>query len=139
LGSQLPQAAKAVVDIGSGAGFPGTPISVLRPDVNVTLVESHSRKAVFLRESTRDLKNVSVEARRIEVLSTRFDCAVMRAVAWRDVKRVLPVIAQSVGFLLSLPDAEEAARGLAGFCFESVPLPWDPARVALLGSQQVPS
>src|SRR5687768_10049621 len=49
----LPSEPISVVDVGSGAGFPGFPIAVVRPDCAVTLVESHQRKAVFLRECSR--------------------------------------------------------------------------------------
>src|SRR5437016_4998896 len=59
-------------DVGSGAGFPGVPMAVCRPDWNVTLIESHQRKAVFLRESTRELGNVSVVAGRVEDLDNAF-------------------------------------------------------------------
>ena len=38
----------SIADIGSGAGFPGVPIAILKPECNVTLVESNQRKAVFL-------------------------------------------------------------------------------------------
>ena len=51
LGARLPERAGAVLDVGSGAGFPGVPLAVLRSDCNVTLAESHQRKAVFLREA----------------------------------------------------------------------------------------
>lgn len=41
-----------LLDIGSGAGFPGLPIALVRPDTRVTLAESQGKKAAFLREST---------------------------------------------------------------------------------------
>src|SRR5689334_18706911 len=44
----------SVVDVGSGPGFPGIPIAVARPEWDITLIESHKRKAVFLREASRD-------------------------------------------------------------------------------------
>src|SRR5215469_6000878 len=66
LAVHLPPGALRVIDLGSGAGFPGFPVAVLRPDCRVTLVEAHRRKAVFLREATRRLPNV-------RVLSVRFD------------------------------------------------------------------
>ena len=47
--------AGTVVDAGSGGGFPGIPVAIVRPDCDVTLVESHQRKAVFLREAVRGL------------------------------------------------------------------------------------
>src|ERR1700676_5481105 len=57
LAQSLPQSALRIVDIGSGAGFPGIPVAIYRPDCEVHLVESHQRKAVFLGEATRGLPN----------------------------------------------------------------------------------
>src|SRR6202041_1504910 len=45
----------SLLDFGSGAGFPGLPIALLRPDVQVTLAESQNKKATFLREVVRNL------------------------------------------------------------------------------------
>src|ERR1700719_1992507 len=47
----LPKRSLRIADVGSGAGFPGIPIAVLRSDCNVALIESHQRKAAFLREA----------------------------------------------------------------------------------------
>src|ERR1041385_7823165 len=80
LGLRLPQGPLRVADIGSGAGFPGLPIAVLRPDLNVTLIESHQRKAVFLREATTGLSNLRVLAMRAEDSNETFDWVVSRAV-----------------------------------------------------------
>src|SRR6185436_15931259 len=66
LGAQLPPGNLRVVDVGSGAGFPGIPVGILRPECRVDLVESHQRKAVFLREAIRGLPNVHVLAQRAE-------------------------------------------------------------------------
>jgi len=55
-----------LADVGSGAGFPGIPVAVVRPDCTVTLIESHKRKAAFLREATRKLPNVRVLSQRGE-------------------------------------------------------------------------
>lgn len=49
-----------LLDLGSGAGFPGLPIALLRPDIRVTLAESQHKKASFLREAVRTL-GVSAE------------------------------------------------------------------------------
>src|ERR1700681_467468 len=68
-----------LADVGSGAGFPGIPVAVVRPDCTVTLIESHKRKAVFLREAARKLPNVRVLSQRGEDIKERFDCAVSRA------------------------------------------------------------
>src|SRR6266849_6476088 len=65
--ANLPVTAKArIADLGSGAGFPGVPIAILRPEWVVALIESHKRKAVFLREATRGLGNAVVLANRAE-------------------------------------------------------------------------
>ena len=81
LSTVLPEGPLDVCDLGSGAGFPGIPLSIARPDVRVALIESDQRKAVFLREATRELGNVLVEARRHEESAHVFDWAVSRALA----------------------------------------------------------
>jgi 16S rRNA (guanine527-N7)-methyltransferase len=50
-----------LLDFGSGAGFPGLPIALLRPDIQVTLAESQNKKATFLREAVRTLNLPSTE------------------------------------------------------------------------------
>src|SRR5580698_9800537 len=52
----LDPAATTLLDFGSGAGFPGLPIALLRPEIQVTLAESQNKKATFLREVVRSLK-----------------------------------------------------------------------------------
>jgi 16S rRNA (guanine527-N7)-methyltransferase len=51
----LDPAATTLLDLGSGAGFPGLPIALLRPEITVTLAESQNKKATFLREAVRTL------------------------------------------------------------------------------------
>jgi 16S rRNA (guanine(527)-N(7))-methyltransferase RsmG len=81
VGARLPAGPLRIVDVGSGAGFPGVPIAILRPECTVTLVESHQRKAVFLRETSRNLGNVSVVTDRAENLKLEYDWLVSRAVS----------------------------------------------------------
>src|ERR1700679_3249327 len=50
VGPLLPAGKLTIADVGSGAGFPGIPVGVLRPEFAVVLIESHQRKAVFLSE-----------------------------------------------------------------------------------------
>ena len=80
LGASLPPGSLSVVDIGSGAGFPGVPAAILRPECGFTLVESKQKKAVFLREVSRELSNVQVIADRAENLAGTFDWLISRAV-----------------------------------------------------------
>src|SRR6266436_3195406 len=46
---------RTLLDFGSGAGFPGLPIALLHPEIQVTLAESQNKKATFLREVVRTL------------------------------------------------------------------------------------
>jgi 16S rRNA (guanine527-N7)-methyltransferase len=77
-------AGASVVDIGSGAGFPGCVIALARPDLNVVLIESILKKANFLRHLIRTLAlgNLSVSHDRAENTAPgAFDIALGRAVA----------------------------------------------------------
>jgi 16S rRNA (guanine527-N7)-methyltransferase len=56
LGIVAGEAAPHVIDIGSGAGFPGLPIKIWAPHINLTLIESNQKKATFLREVIRKLE-----------------------------------------------------------------------------------
>jgi 16S rRNA (guanine527-N7)-methyltransferase len=72
-----------LLDFGSGAGFPGVPIQLLRPEVQVTLAESHGKKAAFLHEVVRSLGlHSEVWAGRVEAMpgARRFDAVALRAV-----------------------------------------------------------
>lgn len=80
-GRQLPPGPLSIVDVGSGAGFPGIPIAILRPECRVALVEAHQRKAVFLREAGRDLQNISIVTDRAENLRGSYDWVISRAVS----------------------------------------------------------
>lgn len=88
LAQTLPEGALRIVDIGSGAGFPGIPVAIFRPDCEVHLVESHRRKAVFLSEATRSLPNARVLAVRSEDLTEAYDWMISRAVRPDDVLKL---------------------------------------------------
>jgi 16S rRNA (guanine527-N7)-methyltransferase len=74
----------SLLDFGSGAGFPGLPIALLRPDIQVTLAESQNKKATFLREAVRSLNLPSTEVwpDRVESMpaSREFHTVALRAV-----------------------------------------------------------
>lgn len=77
----LPPGLATLLDFGSGAGFPGIPISLCRPEIAVTLAESQTKKAAFLQEAIRTLGvTAEVFAGRAEELDRAFDCVAMRAV-----------------------------------------------------------
>lgn len=73
-----------LLDVGSGAGFPGIPLAIVHPNLEVTLLESNGKKVSFLKEVVKqlDLKNVTVIQGRSEELDKReyFDIVTARAV-----------------------------------------------------------
>lgn len=73
-----------LLDVGSGAGFPGIPLAITHPNLEVTLLESNGKKVSFLKEVVKqlDLKNVTVIQGRSEELDKReyFDIVTARAV-----------------------------------------------------------
>jgi len=74
-----------LLDAGSGAGFPGVPIAVARPDMQVDLLDSSHKKCAFLRQAVAELglKNARVACERIESWrpGRQFDCIISRALA----------------------------------------------------------
>lgn len=102
-----------VIDVGTGAGFPGAVIALLRPDIQVTLVESNGKKATFLRRLVEELQvsNVAVVGRRAEEVGrerahrAQYDVATARAVA------ALPVLME---YLLPLVRVGGSAVALKG-------------------------
>jgi 16S rRNA (guanine527-N7)-methyltransferase len=76
-----------VVDVGSGAGLPGIPLAILRPDLTVTLLEPLLRRSTFLTELVAELAlgdRVTVVRERAEDHKSRYDVVVARAVAPLD-------------------------------------------------------
>ena len=77
--------ARTLLDVGSGPGFPGIPIAIARPDLEVTLLDSSNKKCVFLEQAKAELglKNVTVRCERVEQWRPQqaFDLVVSRAFA----------------------------------------------------------
>ncbi len=72
-----------VVDVGSGAGFPGIPLRLVRPDLHLTLVEASRRRVAFLEHvrTTLSLDDVQIVWARAEVLAHRLEYREMFGVA----------------------------------------------------------
>lgn len=121
----------SVVDVGSGAGFPGIPLAIVRPDLSVVLLEPAARKAAFLEMAAAALHlAVRVEAVRAEDAGRdprrreRFDVGVARAVAPLPVlcELILPlvrvggkaVLLKGPSVRTELPQGRAAARRLGG-------------------------
>lgn len=93
LAVQLPAGVRRVADIGSGAGFPGFPLAVLRPECSVTLVESDTRKAAFLHECRDLMPNLVIANSRADSISGVYDALVSRAVNPKEIDRLIPRLA----------------------------------------------
>lgn len=75
----------AVLDVGAGAGFPGLPLKIARPDLRLTLLEATGKKARFLEHlaAALSLDGVAIAAERAETFANRdaYDVVVARALA----------------------------------------------------------
>jgi 16S rRNA (guanine527-N7)-methyltransferase len=111
--------AHSLVDVGSGAGLPGIPLKIARPDLRVTLIEADQGKAAFLVHACAalGLEHVEVVARRAEEagqdprLRESFDVAVARALAPLPVlvELCLPLVRVGGRLLAQKTVAEEPA------------------------------
>lgn len=125
---KLPPDTATLLDYGSGAGFPGIPIALLRPEIRVTLAESQFKKAAFLEEALRvvDLR-CEVFARRVDTLPKErvFDAITLRAVDKMKLAlaAALPRVKRYL-VLFTTAQARSSLEELApGFRWESYPLP----------------
>jgi 16S rRNA (guanine527-N7)-methyltransferase len=118
--------ARRLVDVGSGAGLPGIPIKIARPDLEMTLIEADQAKAAFLVHACAalGLEHVEVVARRAEEaghdprLREAFDVAVARALAPLPVLVELCLPLVRVGGRLLAQKTEAEAAGPAARAIE---------------------
>jgi 16S rRNA (guanine527-N7)-methyltransferase len=136
----IPAGIASLLDFGSGAGFPGIPIALCRPEISVTLAESQARKAAFLHEAVRRLGlHAQVYAGRAETLGAAFDCVAMRAVdRMEDAVNAASRLVAPGGWLILMTTGQESAglESAAGKDFRwerSVPLPMSEDRMIALG------
>lgn len=126
-----------LLDLGSGAGFPGLPIALLRPDIRVTLAESQHKKASFLREAVRTLGlSVEVWADRAESMPSDRS---FHTVALRAVDNMAAAVAvateRAVRQVVLLTTAAQAPE-LSDFPERSsIPLPGTQSSVLLIASR----
>jgi len=110
--SELLVGGEAVADVGSGAGLPGIPLAIVRPDVNFTLIEPMERRAVWLQKIVDDLKLSNVEvirARAEDVHGRRFDIVTARALsAMPKLLRLTVPLTKSGGKILALKGGKAA-------------------------------
>jgi 16S rRNA (guanine527-N7)-methyltransferase len=105
--------ARSLLDVGTGAGLPGIPLAVARPDLAVTLLDSSHKKATFLRQAKAELglANVEVACERVENWHppASFDVVVSRAFA------ELADFVTQAGHLVAPGGAMLAMKGLHPF------------------------
>jgi len=128
------------IDIGSGAGFPGLPLKLWCPSLNLTLIESHQRKATFLREVVRSLKlnSVSVLSERAESVSVSADLVAFRAV--ERFERILPIafsLVKPQGEIAILVGSEQVGLARSTLTMidwkAPIPIPLSRGRTLLIG------
>ncbi len=141
----LPAGITTLLDFGSGAGFPGLPIALCRPEFAVTLAESQNKKAAFLREVTRCLEvRARVHAGRAEMLGEAFDCVILRAVDGMSaaVQSAVELLGPSgrLAVLTTLAASEEVRSAAGPRVAWSVPISLSPGtdRILFLGVKGLP-
>ena len=137
LAAHLPAGVLRICDLGSGGGFPGIPVAIVRPDCEVSLVESDVRKVVFLREASRNLRNVRVVTGRFESVQGEFDWVVSRAVNLATVFGG-PVCANAafLGFVVESASGGTKPNLAVAYDWEQFALPWDLASFLSVGARR---
>ena len=137
-------AVASVVDLGSGAGFPGVPIAMLRPKSQVVLIESNGKKAAFLNEVIRALRleNATVFMGRAEAYSGYAQLVTMRAVenflqaASQALKLVAP--GGKLALMIGANQVKDAISLDPAISWHSpVPVPGGHSRILLVGTKAV--
>lgn len=115
----VPNLPARVVDVGTGAGFPGLALKIAHPDIRLTLVESVGKKTVFLHHiiKTLELRNVTVLNARAEKVGRmpahreKYGLAVARAVApVRVLAEYLLPLLKPGGVMLAMKGADPTAE-----------------------------
>ena len=142
----LPEGIANLLDFGSGGGFPGIPIALCRPEIEVTLAEAQGKKAAFLQEVVRVLSvSANVHAGRAELLKMQYECITLRAVDRMDeaVETAARLVASGgwVALMTTQRDLDRLQlRAGRGFSWQSpIPLPGGGERLLALGRLSVSS
>lgn len=135
-----PDPPRDLIDVGSGAGFPGLPLKIFAPATHVTLIESNHKKATFLKEAIRTLTltDINVFAGRAQQFSGEADLVAMRAV--EKFEQALPAAGALVrksgrlALLIGSSQSDRARQLLPAFQWESpLEIPQSRERVVLVG------
>jgi 16S rRNA (guanine527-N7)-methyltransferase len=131
----------SLIDIGSGAGFPGVPIKLWAPHLHLTLIESNHKKVAFLRQLARTitLTDIDIVPGRAEVYAGPLaDLVTLRAV--EHFSSAVPTAARLVGpggrlaLLIGQAQVAQATELLPSAAWDApIPLPLSSSRVLLIG------
>jgi len=136
-----------LADVGSGGGFPGLPLKIIRPDLRVFLVESSIKKVTFLAEVIRELglKDVQVLARRYEELGEEvapLDFVCSRALgefpAFLEWARSEQIAAKRVILWIGARDLPEIQKIRTWEWAEPIQVPNSLRRLLLVGTKKCP-
>jgi 16S rRNA (guanine527-N7)-methyltransferase len=139
LKTELQATPKKVVDLGSGAGFPGLPLKIWSPATPITLIESNHKKVAFLREVIRALTLTAIDV--FPGRAEDYPAASAQLVTLRAVERfadILPIAARLVtpagrlALLIGEPQIPQAQALLPALRWQpSLPIPLSSSRVLL--------
>ena len=144
-GISVPVENGRLADVGSGGGFPGLPLKILRPGLQVSLIESNIKKATFLAEVIRELglRDTQVLVRRYEELGEEIaplDFICSRALGefpkFLDWAHSDHLAATQVILWIGANDVPEIQKALAWDWRAPIPVPNSLRRLLLVGSKK---
>jgi len=137
-----------LADVGSGGGFPGIPLKIIRPDLHVFLVESNVKKATFLAEVVRELgltdtrvlvsryEELGEEVAPLDIVCSRAFGEFESFLSWVGSESVQ---AKEVILWIGARDLEEIQRVPGWTWREPISVPQSLRRLLLIGTKTVPS
>lgn len=133
-GARLIGDGRKVLDVGSGAGFPGIPLAVIRPDLSVTALEPNLKKAIFLREAKArlGLTNFEVDQARLEDFDwSKYDLLVSRAIdrAEQMIPAIIRMMKPPQALLYYCTSDFVAKMGSCGVAVKVIPVPESESRL----------
>ena len=141
----VPSLAGRLADVGSGAGFPGLALKIIRPDLQVFLIESNVKKATFLAEVVRELELVDTrvlvsryeelgeEIAPVDIVCSRALGEFEKFLGWARSERV----DSSQAILWTGGRDLEVIKQIAGWTWkEPIPIPHSLQRILLVGDSQ---